>query len=50
MPQRARRQADVIRHLAHAGDAAAIALLPIAELLERFATDVEALPAAFWTR
>ena len=50
VPQRARRQAGVIRHMADAGDAASTALLPIAALLERSATDVEALPAAFWTR
>ncbi|MFY1627501.1 phosphotransferase [Micromonospora sp. WMMD735] len=50
VPQRARRQAGVIRHLADAGDAAATALLPIAALLERSATDVEALPATFWMR
>ncbi|MFI9643127.1 phosphotransferase [Micromonospora sp. NPDC051925] len=49
VPQRARRQAEVIRHLARAGDAPATALLPIAELLDRSAIDVEALPASFWT-
>jgi hypothetical protein len=47
-PQRARRQAAVIRSMADAGDPASIALLPIAELLERSATDIEALPDAFW--
>jgi hypothetical protein len=50
VPQRARRQAGVIRRMADAGDAASIALLPIAELLERSASDVEALPDAFWAR
>jgi hypothetical protein len=48
VPQRARRQAGVIRRMADAGDAASIALLPIAELLERSASDVQALPDAFW--
>ena len=48
VPQRARRQAGVIRRLADAGDAASIALLPIAELLDRSAIDVQALPDAFW--
>src|SRR5258705_727017 len=50
VPQRARRQAEVIRHMADAGDAASTRLLPIAELLERSATDVQALPGPFWTR
>ena len=50
VPQRARRQAEVIRHMADAGDAASTALLPIAELLERSATDIQALPGTFWTR
>ena len=44
VPQRARRQAGVIRQMAGAGDPASIALLPIADLLERSATDVQALP------
>ena len=48
VPQRARRQAGVIRHMADAGDKASIALLPIAELLERSAIDVETLPNDFW--
>ena len=48
--QRARRQAETIRRMADAGDAASTALLPIAKLLERSATDVEALPGTFWTR
>ena len=48
IPQRARRQAGVIRRMADAGDPASIALLPIAELLERSAIDVDALPDAFW--
>ncbi|MET7419895.1 aminoglycoside phosphotransferase family protein [Dactylosporangium sp. NPDC005555] len=47
-PQRARRQAGVIRQMADAGDAASVALLPIADLLERSATAVEALPDDFW--
>jgi Ser/Thr protein kinase RdoA (MazF antagonist) len=46
---RARRQAAVIRHLAEAGDAAATALLPIADTLENSASYVETLPAEFWT-
>jgi thiamine kinase-like enzyme len=50
VPQRARRQAEVIRHMAAAGDPASTALLPIAALLERSATDVQALPDTFWTR
>jgi len=48
VPQRARRQAGVIRRMAGAGDEAAIGLLSIADLLERSATDVEALPDDFW--
>jgi hypothetical protein len=48
--RRARRQANVIRDMAEAGDRAAIALLPIAGLLERSATQVEALPDDFWGR
>ena len=48
VPQRARRQAGVIRRAAAAGDKASIALLPIADLLERSAVDVEALPDDFW--
>jgi hypothetical protein len=50
VPQRARRQAGVIRSMADAGDAASIALLGVAEMLERSATDVEALPDGFWAR
>jgi hypothetical protein len=50
IPQRARRQAGVIRDMAGEGDAASIALLPIAGLLERSATGVEALPDDFWVR
>jgi aminoglycoside phosphotransferase len=50
IPQRARRQAGVIRRMADAGDAASIALIPIADLLERSAADVEALPKDFWLR
>ncbi|AGZ42854.1 Trifolitoxin immunity protein [Actinoplanes friuliensis] len=48
VPQRARRQAGVIRSMAEAGDPASIGLLPVAEMLERSATDLEALPATFW--
>jgi hypothetical protein len=47
--RRARRQAGVIRSMAEDGDAAAIALLPIASRLEQAATYVEALPGDFWT-
>jgi hypothetical protein len=47
--QRARRQAEVIRDLAEAGDPAANALLPIADRLEQAASYVEALPPDFWT-
>ena len=50
VPQRARRQAGVIRHAAAAGDPASVALLPIAGLLESSAVDVEALPRDFWLR
>jgi hypothetical protein len=50
VPQRARRQAGVIRRMAAAGDPACIALLPIAGLLESSAVDVEALPRDFWLR
>jgi hypothetical protein len=50
IPQRARRQAGVIRDMAEAGDPAMIAILPIADRLERCATDVEALPDGFWAR
>src|SRR3954451_8103624 len=49
VPQRARRQAELIRRMADAGDAASIALLPIAGLLERSAADVEVLPGDFWS-
>jgi hypothetical protein len=48
VPERARVQAGVIRRTADAGDPASIALLPIAGLLERSASDVEALPDGFW--
>jgi hypothetical protein len=48
VPERARVQAGVIRLMAGAGDTASIALLPIADLLERSATDVDALPDQFW--
>src|SRR5215831_7364277 len=50
VPQRARRQAGVIRRMAAAGDPACAALLPIAGLLESSAVDVEALPRDFWLR
>jgi hypothetical protein len=50
VPERARVQAGVIRRTADAGDPASIALLPIADLLARSATDVEALPDDFWLR
>jgi hypothetical protein len=46
--ERARVQAGVIRRAAEAGDPASIALLPIADLLERSAVRVEALPDDFW--
>jgi hypothetical protein len=48
VPQRARRQAAVIRSMADAGDRASIALLPIAGMLERSATLVQGLPDTFW--
>jgi hypothetical protein len=47
--RRARRQVGVIRSMAEAGDKAANALLPIAGRLEQSASQVEALPAGFWT-
>jgi hypothetical protein len=50
VPQRARRQAGVIRRAAAAGDPASGALLPIAGLLESSAADAEALPRDFWLR
>jgi hypothetical protein len=50
VPERARVQAGVIRRTAEAGDPASLALLPIADLLEVSASDVEALPDDFWTR
>jgi Phosphotransferase enzyme family len=50
IPERARGQAGVIRRMADDGDAAMIAILPIAALLERSATDIEALPGDFWLR
>jgi hypothetical protein len=48
IPQRARRQAGVIRQLAAEGDPVRAALLPIAQLLQRSATEIEALPDHFW--
>jgi uncharacterized protein YndB with AHSA1/START domain len=50
VPQRARRQAEVIRRAAAAGDPASVALLPIAGLLESSAASVQALPRDFWRR
>jgi hypothetical protein len=50
VPQRARRQAEVIRRAAAAGDPASVGLLPIASLLESSAADAEALPRGFWLR
>jgi hypothetical protein len=50
VPDRARVQAGVIRRMADAGEAASIALLRIADLLERSAADVEELPDDFWLR
>ncbi len=50
IPERARRQAGIIRDSAAAGDAASVALLPIAGLLEASAVSVEALPPDFWSR
>ena len=50
IPERARAQAGVIRSMADAGDPASIALLPIADLLQRSAAAVEALPDDFWLR
>jgi hypothetical protein len=49
IPERARRQAGVIRNSAAAGDPASVALLPIAGLLEASAVGVEALPHDFWS-
>jgi hypothetical protein len=46
--ERGRLQAGVIRSMADAGDRAAIALLPIASLLEQSASYVEGLPGDFW--
>ncbi|MEV4280808.1 phosphotransferase [Actinoplanes xinjiangensis] len=48
--RRARRQAAIMRSMAEAGDPAAIALLPVADDLERSAVEVEALPEVFWRR
>jgi hypothetical protein len=50
VPERARVQAGVIRRTAGAGNRASIALLPIADLLDRSAADVETLPDDFWLR
>jgi aminoglycoside phosphotransferase (APT) family kinase protein len=46
--ERARRQAAAIRSMAQAGDRAAVALLPIADRLDRAASYAEARPAGFW--
>ncbi|MEJ3747526.1 phosphotransferase [Actinomycetes bacterium KLBMP 9797] len=46
--QRARLQGIAIRQMAEAGDPACIALLPIADRLERSASALELLPTAFW--
>jgi hypothetical protein len=40
--------AEVIREMAGAGDAASMALLPIAEMLDRSAVGVQALSVDFW--
>ncbi len=45
---RARRQAAAIREMADSGDLAATRLLFVAEYFESAASDVEALPKAFW--
>lgn len=49
IPERARRQAGVIRDMAGKGDPASVALRPIADTLSKAAADVEALPEDFWT-
>lgn len=49
IPERARRQAGVIREMAASGHPASVALLPMAEQLERAATNVDGLPEDFWT-
>ncbi|MBM2615987.1 phosphotransferase [Actinoplanes sp. LDG1-06] len=48
--RRARRQAQVMREMADAGDQAAIALRPVAGYIEQSASDVEAFPDSFWVR
>jgi hypothetical protein len=50
IPERARRQAGVIRNSAAAGDPASVALLPIAGMLEASTVDAEELPRDFWLR
>jgi hypothetical protein len=50
VPERARGQAAVIREMAAAGDPASIALIHIADLLERSASYVEVFPDDFWVR
>jgi hypothetical protein len=49
IPQRARRQAGVIRAMAAEGHPASVALLPMAEQLEKAAANVDGIPADFWT-
>jgi phosphotransferase family enzyme len=46
---RARLQATVIRGLAATGDPVHTAMLPMADLLDEAAANLETLPAAFWT-
>jgi hypothetical protein len=49
VPDRARRQAAVIREMAAGGHPASVALLPVAEQLEKAATNVDGIPPDFWT-
>jgi hypothetical protein len=49
IPDRARRQAGVIRRMAENGDPVGVNLMFFADQLARAADDVEALPAHFWT-
>jgi hypothetical protein len=48
--QRARRQTAVTRHWAAQGHQGAVALLPIADNIDRGASEIETLPDDFWTR
>lgn len=48
IPERARRQAGVIRAMDAQGHPASAALLPMAVAMEQAAIDVEALPGDFW--